>query len=532
MVPAMTRRGLIVGSAALVALPAGLRAARSETPRRGGSLTVAADTEPRNLNPAIVASNGVFFVASKIVEPLAEMDVAGLRPLLATGWEGAADGLSFTLRLRDGVSFHDGAPFTSADVAFSATEVWKPLQNLGRAVFGNLETVDTPDPLTAILRFAAPTPAQLVENAMPALTAVLPRHLYEATDIMTNPANLAPVGTGPFRWDVSRPGEFTRLVGNAAYWDAPRPYLDEIVYRVLPDAAAKAAALETGEIDLVAFSAVPLTDLARLDALPDVSVVRTGYEGITYLATIEVNHTRPPLDNPAVRKAILHAVDRRFIVDTIFLGNAREATGLIPETGAPFFTADVATYPFDPARAEALLDEAGLPRGSDGRRFAVTLRPAPWFDETRSIGAMLKQALEKVGIGVTLVATDPAAHLKAVYTDHDFDLAVGSPVWRNDPAISTTVLYQSGLPAGVPFTNQFGYASERMDALIAAGATELDGARRAAIYQDMQRLAAEDLPVIPLVSFTFVTVARDRVIGVGNNPRWATSSWADVWLAA
>lgn len=531
--PRITRRSLLLTSAAALALPGGLSipAAFTQEAQRGGTLVVAADTEPRNLNPAMVASNGVFFVSSKVVEPLAEMDYGtGLRPLLATDWEGSDDGLAFTLRLREGVRWHDGEPFTSADVAFSAMEVWKPLQNLGRVVFANLEAVDTPDAHTAVLRFSAPTPAQLVENAMPALTAVLPRHLYEGTDIAANPANLAPVGTGPFVFAEHRPGEFYRLVRNEAYWDEGKPYLDEILYRVLPDAGAKAAAIETGELDLVAFSAVPLTELERLDALPDVRVITGGYEGITYAVTVEMNHRNPILANVDVRKAIAHAIDSEFIRDVVFLGYAAPATGLVPATATGFHTADVATYPFDTARAEALLVEAGYPRGEDGMRFTLRLRPAPWFNETRAVGDYVKQALEEVGIRVELVTADPAGHLRAVYTDHDFDLAIGSPVYRNDPAISTTALYQGGLPAGVPFTNQYGYDDPEMNRLIAAGATELDEERRVEIYAQMQRLAAETLPVIPLVEFTFVTVARERVKNVASNPRWATSGWAETWI--
>src|SRR5690606_18133044 len=133
----------------------------------GGRLIVAADSEPRNLNPAIVASNGVFFIASKVIEPLAEASFEGkdgLEPRLATSWEGADDGLSVTFRLREGVVWHDGPPFTSADVAFSALQVWKKLQNLGRLVFANLEAVDTPDDHTAVFRFSKPTPFQLVRN--------------------------------------------------------------------------------------------------------------------------------------------------------------------------------------------------------------------------------------------------------------------------------------------------------------------------------------------------------------------------------
>ena len=127
-IPILSRRAFsavsLAGAGAL-ALPG---AARAQEAKRGGTLTVAADSEPRNLNPAIVASNGVFFVASKVIEPLAEMAPGGgLSPRLALSWEGAADGLSATFRLRPGVTWHDGKPFTSADVAFSAMQVWKPL---------------------------------------------------------------------------------------------------------------------------------------------------------------------------------------------------------------------------------------------------------------------------------------------------------------------------------------------------------------------------------------------------------------------
>src|SRR3546814_7874236 len=110
----------------------------------------------------------------------------GLRPVLATAWEAAADGRSVTFRLRQGVRWHDGRPFTSADVAFSALEVWRTLQNFGQVVFKDLEAVETPDEGTAVFRFSRPTPPQLIENALPALTSVLPKHLFTGTDIAAN----------------------------------------------------------------------------------------------------------------------------------------------------------------------------------------------------------------------------------------------------------------------------------------------------------------------------------------------------------
>ncbi len=528
----LSRRLLLRAAAGLALAAPGVRRPLAATARRGGVLVVAADTEPRNLNPAMVASNGVFFVASKVIEPLAEMAYGepGLSPRLALGFEGSPDGRSVTFRLRPGVRFHDGRPFTAADVAYSALELWRRHQNLGRVVFKDLEAVDTPDPLTAVFRFASPTPLQLIENALPALTAVVPRHLYEGTDPLTNPHNQRLVGTGPFRFVEHRPGQFYRLERNPDYWEAPKPHLDGIVYRVLPDRGAIAAALEAGEIHLAAFSAVPLADLARLARLPGIAVIDKGYEGITYQITIEINHRRKELADVRVRRAIAHAIDPSFVVERIFLGYARPATGPIPRFDHRFYTDQVARYPYDPRRAEALLDEAGLPRGPDGVRFKVELLPAPWFEQTRQMGDYLRQALAAVGIEAKLVVKDPAGHQKAVYTDHAFDLAIGSPVYRNDPAISTTILYQGGLPPGVPFSNQYGWSDPEMDALIERAARTLDPSERAALYRRFQVLAAEHLPIVPVVEFTFLTVASTRVHGVADNPRWATSHWADTWL--
>ena len=531
----VSRRLILKGSAAFLASAALPRPGAAQEPRRGGRLIVAADSEPRNLNPAIVASNGVFFVASKVVEPLAEASFDGqdgLSPRLATAWEGAPDGRSVTFTLRSGVKWHDGKPFTAADVAFSALNLWKPLQNLGRVVFKDLEAVDTPDDHTAIFRFARPTPFQLIRNALPALTSIVPKHLYEGTDVANNPANAAPVGTGPYRFAEHKAGEFYRLERNADYWQAGEPYLDEIVYRVLPDRAAAAGALEAEEIHLAAFSAVPLADLARISKVPGLEVVSRGYEALTYQLVVEINHRRKELADLKVRRAIAHAIDKDFVVKTIFLGYATASTGPVPRNDKQFYTPDVPLYPFDIAKANALLDEAGYPRGSDGTRFKLKLLPAPYFNETKQFGDYLRQALAQVGIDAELVNNDSAAHQKAVYADHAFDLAVAPPVFRGDPAISTTILVESGIPAGVPFSNQGGYADPGLDAIIAKAAQTLDPEARVGLYRAFQAKVAADLPLINVAEWGFITVARSTVENVSNNPRWAVSNWADTWIEA
>jgi peptide/nickel transport system substrate-binding protein len=531
-VPALSRRRLLAGSAALPLLG---RAARAAEPKRGGRLVVAADSEPTNLNPAIIASNGVFFVASKVVEPLAEASYTGkdgLSPRLATGWEGSADGRSMTFSLRPGVKWHDGQDFGAADVAFSALEVWKKFGNLGRAVFRDLEAVETPDTTTAVFRFAVPTPPQLIRNALPALTAVVPKHLYQGTDTMKNPANTRLVGTGPFRFAETRPGEYTRLVRNPGYWQDGRPYLDEIIYRVLPDRAAAANALEAEEIQLAAFSAVPLADLDRIAKVAGMRVYSNGYEGLTYQLIVEINHRRKEFSDVRVRRALAHAIDRDFVVRTIFRGYATTSQGPVPKYDRVFHAPDVAGYGFNPARANALLDEAGYPRGGDGVRFRLRLLPAPFFNETKQFGDYLRQALAVVGIDAVIVANDTPAHLKAVYTDRDFDITVATPVYRGDPAISTTILFQSGLPAGVPFANQYGYANPEVDALIRQAASTIDDAERVRLYRMFQKQVVDDVALINVAEFSFITVARDSLVGVSNNPRWAVSNWADLGFAA
>ncbi|MBB5703294.1 peptide/nickel transport system substrate-binding protein [Ochrobactrum daejeonense] len=530
----LSRRFFLAGTASLAAFAVWpQRSEAADEARKGGRLVVAADSEPRNLNPAIVASNGVFFVASKVIEPLAEASFEGengLVPRLATGWEGSGDGLTATFRLREGVKWHDGTPFTSADVAFSAMEVWKPLQNLGRVVFKALEKVETPDEHTAIFHFSASTPFQLIRNALPALTAVLPKHIFAGTDIMANPANEKLVGTGPFKYAGHKTGEYYRLEKNTDYWGEGEPYLDEIVYRVLPDRAAAAGALEAEEIDLAAFSAVPLADLDRVSKVPGLEVISKGYEALTYQLVVEINHRRKELADLKVRQAIAHAIDRDFVVKTIFLGYAKTSTGPVPRYDSQFHSGDVPLYPFDVAKANALLDEAGYERGKDGTRFALRLLPAPYFNETKQFGDYLRQALAAIGIDARIVNNDSAAHQKAVYTDHDFDLAIAPTVYRGDPAISTTILVESGIPAGVPFSNQGGYANAELDALIARAASTIDEKQRTALYHEFQRMVEADLPLINVAEWGFITVASTRVKNVSNNPRWAVSNWADTWL--
>ena len=172
----------------------------------------------------------------------------------------------------------------------------------------------------------------------------------------------------------------------------------------------------------------------------------------------------------------------------------------------------------------------------DGPRLAI-VGEAPGAEEARQgtpfvgrSGKLLDESLAAVGIDAELVNNDAAAHMKAVYTDHAFDLAVGPPVFRGDPAISTTILVQSGVPDGVPFSNQGGYRNAEIDALIEKASETLDAARRTELYKEFQRKVVADLPLINVADWSFISVASEKVKNVADNPRWAVSNWADTWL--
>ncbi len=533
----IARRGVLRPALAALMIVACLAvsvgAGSAQEPRRGGTLTVAYHGTQRTWNPGILASAGVFIIGAKVLEPLIELSYEGdgFKPVLATSWSSTDGGRTITFTLRKGVKWHDGKDFTSADVAFSALEVWAKLQNYGRVLFKSLAEVQTPDAHTAVFKFKEPMPLQLLVHAASDLTTVMPRHLYHGTDILKNPLNFEPIGTGPFRMVEYKRGQHVILERNPNYWDAPKPYLDRIVFREIPERAAISAALEAGEVQLAVLNMVPLSDLKRLGTIPHLELVTKGYEGSIWHGIVEFNLRRPELQDLRVRRAIYHALDVDFVVKNIYYSyGARPGTSPVPSLSKAFYTPGVRRYEYDPKKAERLLDEAGYKRGPDGTRFKVKLLAAPWFETLKNTGEYVKQALKRVGIQVDLRNYDMGGYLQAVYKDHDFDLTSGSWTYRNDPAISTTVFYRSGAPDGVPWTNQFAYKNADMDTVIDRAVVELNPERRVALYHQFQKVAMDDLPIIPFVEHGFVSVANKKLRAHHNNPRWFASSWADLWV--
>lgn len=531
-----TRRQALLSSAGLLmagllpALPAAAQPA--PTPRKGGVLTVHLGSEQRILNPALRASTGVYIITSKIIEGLVDLGTSGRpEPVLATSWESSADGKTITFKLRDGVKWHDGKPFTSADVQYSAMEQWKVHLNYGTTLQLYLEAVETPDPLTAVFRYSRPMPLNLLLRALCDLGYVVPKHVFAGSNVLENPANTAPIGTGPFKFVEYQRGQYVIAERNPNYWREGFPYLDRIVWRFITDRAAATAAMETGAVQLSAYNGLPLADLDRLKTDPRFEVSTRGVEANVFNNTLEFNTRTKELADVRVRRAIVHAIDVPFFLENFLYGLGKPATGPIPSLSAEFFPNNPVPYPFDKARAEKLLDEAGYKRGAGGVRFTLRMVPIQNGEDVPLLATFIQQSLQQVGIRVEIVQLDIAGALTAVYRDWNFDLATGWHQYRGDPAVSTTVWYRSGSPKGAPWTNQYGWQSDKVDALIDQAATELDPAKRKALYADWVKAVNEEIPVAMLTERPFYAVTNRKVQNHHISPRWDSGDFHDTWLA-
>jgi len=486
--------------------------ARAEAPVRGGNLAIALFPEPSLLTAALTTAGPTTIISGKVFDGLLTygFDLKP-QPLLATDWKSSRDGLAITLTLRPGVTWHDGKSFTSADVAYSVMEIWKKYHGRGRSTYANVVGVDTPDPTTAILRLAKPAP--FILNALASMESqVLPRHLYENTDPLTNPRNVAPIGTGPFQFVEWQRGGYVLLKRYPGYWDQPKPYLDQIVYRFIPDAGSRAAALESGDVQMVGESSVPGHDIGRLGKLPQIELDTRGYEYGSSIALIEFNLDRPAFKDVRVRQAIAHALNREFIGQAIWYGYGKPATGPIPPSFPAFYSADVPLYPFDQKRAIALLDEAGLKPDGAGTRLSITHDYMPYGEPYQLTGDYFREALGHIGIKVSIRTQDYAAFAKRVYTDRDFDTTNYSAATGPDPAIGVQRFYWSrNFHPGVAFSNGSHYVNAEVDSLLESAQVEVDPKRRHELYARFQALAQRDLPEIPLVAYDQVTLTNKRL---------------------
>lgn len=527
--PAITisRRALLLASGAGIVsslLPSGPLHAQPS-----GTLAMCVTPEPNALCAAFNTASPVTVVSGKMLEGLLTYDFSvSPQPALATAWDVADDGLSIAFTLREGVTWHDGEPFTSADVQYSIMEILKRHHPRGRSTLAGVTAVETPDDHTAILRLSQPGPALMY--ALAGWEApMLPKHVYEGTDVLQNPANNAPIGTGPFVFDSWERGSHIIMNANPNYWGEGEPKLERLVVRIITDPSARAAALDAGELHLAGDGPIPVNQVQRFIDSPDFQVETRGTEMNNSLDMIHTNLRNEHLAKLEVRQALMHAINRAQILDVVYYGLAEVLTGPLPETLPHFYTADVPTYEYDPARANELLDQAGFARGTDETRFGLRLIAPAIGDTYERMGQFLKQNFREVGIDLELISADIPTFVRSVFADYDYDLTLYPSSVTADPTIGSQRFWWSkAVSKGTPFVNSTGYASDEMDRVLEAASVEPDPEARRAQFVRFQQIAMTDLPILPIARPIYVTIAAANVINFVSGPDGIRAPYASL----
>lgn len=504
---ALTALGALVALLTLVAPPPAAAQAR------GGTAVIVVQADPTHLNPAISTGAHVHAVADSLYNALVELD-RDLRPQpdLALRWSVGDGGTTYTFELAPNVKWHDGAPFTSADVKFTFEEVLLKHHARTKAGIGAvLASIETPAPDRVVFKLKKPYGA-LLQLLNVTEAPILPRHIYQGGDPLTHPANVKPVGTGPFKLESYRTDQQTVMVRNPDYFKPGLPYLDRLVFRVVPDAGAQTLALMAGEADYL--SLVNAADVEQLRARPELRLTQTafGTGGGNCIDTLSFNLERKPLADLRVRQAIALAIDREQILRDVRFGLGKVPTAPI-SSGLAWANAagTLAAYAKpDPQRAAALLDAAGLAPGADGTRLALDMLHFPTFNRS---GEVVRQNLAKVGIKVTQKPLDRAAFIDAVFAQRNFDLNIISYCNGADPDSGVRRMYVSTNIGNVPFSNAAAYRNPEVDRLFALAAETANYDERTRHYAAVQKLLADELPYWWLTETVVTTAWRAKFDG-------------------
>ena len=491
---AVDRRTLLK-AAGTVALAGCSNQGGVKTRRR--TLNAMVSIEPATLNYPLLNLRQTQQVCGNINEALILFDwQLRPRPNLARSFEISPDGLTYTFHLEQEVVWHDGAPFTARDVVFSSNIMLRQLNARSRASLSHCESIKALDAHTVEYKLKQPYNAFLL-SFMASSGPMMPAHIYEGTDFRTNPYNNKPIGTGPFKFQQWERGRYIHLVRNEHYWRRGRPFLDEIYFLFVRAAEQRMAALESGAADLAFGQDIDPVVASRLLANTDLQCITNAYDGDGEIALMEINQRKLPFSDRRFRAAIMHAIDREFMVRGINFGFGRVANGPIASTARYFDDGALVKYPFDPSRARALLDEIGLRTKANGVRgklnMIISSDGGGAWSRCAEYG---KQALENVGFDVKLEMLD-LANYNLRNSNWDFDLCWNSYGTYGDPAIGVSRLFlSSNIRKGLSATNLQGYKNAQVDDLFAKAAVAITSADAQRYYSHIQQILTQDVAML------------------------------------
>lgn len=482
---ALSRRSLLrltLAGGAMLAGPAPFAFAQSDTPRRGGTLTIGADADPIGLNPTTLTAFSSFDFTSLIYSGLLRWTPdMQIEPDLATGYEQPND-TTYVFRLRQGVKFHNGQDFTAEDVKYTFDKILDPANTSRlRAQYSGIKAVTVVDAHTVQFELATTDAAFLNYLATNPDGVVIPRGV---DNLDTNP-----VGTGPFVFESYEPNQQFSLTANKAYYEEGQPYLDKVVFRFYKDQATISSALRSRAIDMTWLKDPRVAaQVARTSA--DL-VSAPGQTSRTF--PVWLNMKAAPLNDVRVRQALSLATDRAACVATV-LGGSGKVGAMLPESqvGGYDGVSELPNYKHDPEAARKLLAEAGHPNGIDlGEYIVVAANPLDV-----ACAQILQQQWQAAGITVKLNPMETAPLLN-MWTQGTFPTLLSVALsWSPDPdAILQRMRSES------TFGKSQGMADAELDAMITEARTKLDLAERAALHRKIQERIAENAYVIQVYQY-------------------------------
>ena len=487
-------RTLMLG-ASTAALIAGSAAAQQT------DATVAMQLEPPHLDPTSAAAGAIDSVLyANVFEGLTRFGSDGsVNPGLAESWEISEDGLTYTFKLHEGVTFHDGSAMDAEDVKFSLDRInAEDSTNAQKGLYSAISEVNVIDPQTVEVKLSEPNGSMLFNLAWGDAVIVAPESIDDIKQ--------TPIGTGAFKFDSWTQGDNIQLVKNADYWGEPA-ILENVTFKFISDPTAAFAAMMAEDVD--AFIGFPAPEnLPQFEADPRFQVLVGSTEGETILA---MNNKRPPFDNKMVREAVAHAIDRQAIIDGAMFGYGTPiGTFFAPHNPAYVDLTSLSAY--DPEKSKSLLAEAGFPDG-----FETTLDlPPPSY--ARRGGEIVAAQLAEVGITAKINNVEWAQWLETVFNGKDFGLTIVSHTEPMDIGsyANPDYYFQYDSPA---FQEKFTELNKT---------TDPDG--RTALLGDLQRIIAEDYVNGYLFQLANLSVAKAGLQGLwANAPTQATDMTAVSW---
>ena len=442
----------------------------------------------------------------------------GVKPMLAESWSTPDSGQTWVFKLRPGVKWHDGAPFTAKDVVFSLNayanpKVGSPWASKLSSIKGynefqsgaadHLAGVSAPDDGTVRIELDGPKPAWVELQLI--FISILPEHILGAVapqDIRGNRFWINRVGTGPFIWKAYASDQYVEVTRNPDYF-LGAPKLDRIVYQIYKDISPIVSALELGEVDAMSYEGggVPLSEIPRLQKVPSLQVMPNMNGGLpTY---IQLNLADPRFADVRVRQAMMYAIDRRSIIETV-KGNTGELSNtLFPQAWA---RADgLEPYEYNPDKARDLLKQAGWQTGKP-------IDFIYYYSDQMNVDTVvaIQSYLADVGIDIKPRLLDPAS-INQVYADNAFEMGLFANGMGLDPSLGALVVTCNAKPLA------FGYCNKEVDALFERGLATADRAERAAAYKQASVILNRELPKLWLFNEVRPLAFNKRISGLAEH---------------